>query len=158
MTRFAAIALALSLTAGGALAASREADYLEARDKAIAEVKALENSKASQSAIDAAMDKALADLTKRLKDIVGPVSVKGFPGAGRLNLLNEAYGSLDGSLDGVAYDDQGSGVVVTTRSLLTAWLEGKAKDEDKESRLPTDVEAAVRQENFYTLSFGGDLS
>jgi hypothetical protein len=158
MTRFAAIVLALSLTAGGALAASPEADYLEARDKAIAEVKALENSKASQSAIDAAMDKALADLTKRLKDIVGPVSIKGFPGAGRLNLLNEAYGSLDGSLDGVAYDDQGSGVVVTTRSLLTAWLEGKAKDEDKESRLPTDVEAAVRQENFYTLSFGGDAA
>src|ERR1700689_2968140 len=101
MTRFAAIALALSLTAGGALAASPEADYLEARDKAIAEVKALENSKASQSAIDAAMDKALADLTKRLKDIVGPVSVKGFPGAGTLNLdtLSEhqvGYGDLDG--------------------------------------------------------------
>ena len=95
------------LTAGGALAASPEADYLEARDKAIAEVKALENSKASQSAIDAAMDKALADLTKRLKDIVGPVSVKGFPGAGRLNSstkLTEDVGY--GNLDGVAYDDE----------------------------------------------------
>src|ERR1700689_1444031 len=94
MTRFAAIALALSLAAGGALAASPEADYLEARGKAIAEVKAPQNSKASRVAIDGGMDKALADLTKRLKDIVGPVSVKGFPGAGRLNLLNEAYGSL----------------------------------------------------------------
>ena len=139
---------------GGALAASPEADYLEARDKAIAEVKALENSKASQSAIDAAMDKALADLTKRLKDIVGPVS--GFPGAGRLNLdtLSEHQVGY-GNMDGVAYVDQDLEVVVTTRLLLTAWLEGKAKDEDKESRLPTDVEAAVRQENFYS---GGDVA
>ena len=147
---------------GGALAASPEAAYLAARDKYIAEIKALENSKASQSAIDAAMDKALADLTKRLKDIVGPVSVKGFPGAGRLNLdtLSEHQVGY-GNLDGVVYVDERPTstnppyVVVTTRSLLTAWLEGKAKDEDKESRLPTDVEAAVRQENFYS---GGDVA
>ena len=91
--------------AGGALAASPEADYLEARDKAIAEVKALENSKASQSAIDAAMDKALADLTKRLKDIVGPVS--GFPGPGRLNLDTLSENQVGyGNLDGVAYVDE----------------------------------------------------
>jgi hypothetical protein len=164
MTRFAAIALALSFTAtaGGALAASPEADYLEARDKAIAEVTALEDSKASESAIDAAMDKALADLTKRLKDIVGPVSVKGFHGPGRLNLdtLSEHQVGY-GNLDGVAYVDERPTsmnplwVVITTRSLLTAWLEGKAKDEDKESRLPTDVDAAVRQENFYS---GGDVA
>ncbi|MGC2787618.1 MAG: hypothetical protein WA397_28055, partial [Roseiarcus sp.] len=159
MTRFAAIVLALSLTAGGALAASPEADYLAARDKAIAEVKALENSKASQSAIDAAMDKALADLTKRLKDIVGPVSVKGFSGPGRLNLDTLSGNQVGyGNMDGVAYVDERPTsmnpprVVITTRSLLTAWLEGKAKDEDKESRLPTDVEAAVRQENFYSGS------
>jgi len=37
MARFAAILLALSLAAGGALAASPEAVYLAARDKAIAE-------------------------------------------------------------------------------------------------------------------------
>jgi hypothetical protein len=116
-----------------------------------------ENSKASQSAIDAAMDKALADLMKRLKDIVGPVS--GFPGAGRLNLETLSEHQVDyGSLDGIAYGDNGLDVVVTTRSLLTAWLEGKAKDEDKESRLPTDVEAAARQENFYTLSLGNDAA
>ena len=140
--------------AGGALAASPEVDYLEARDRAIAEVKALENSKASQSTIDAAMDKALADLTKRLKDIVGPVS--GFPGPGGLNLDTLSENQVGyGNLDGVAYGDKGLDVVVTTRSLLTAWLEGKAKEEDKESRLPTDVEAAVRQENFYS---GGDAA
>ncbi len=42
-SRFAAILLALSLAAGGALAASPEAAYLAARNKAIAEIKALED-------------------------------------------------------------------------------------------------------------------
>jgi len=42
MAKFAAILLGLSLAAGGALAASPEAAYLAARDKYIAEIKALE--------------------------------------------------------------------------------------------------------------------
>jgi hypothetical protein len=80
VTRFAAILLALSLAAGGALAASPEAAYLAVpRNTAIAEIKALEDSKASESAIQAAEDKAVADLEKRLSDIVGPVAVRGFP-------------------------------------------------------------------------------
>ena len=62
-----------------ALAASPEAAYLAARNKAIAEIKALEQLKVSESAIQAAKDKAVADLEKRLRDIVGPVAVKGFP-------------------------------------------------------------------------------
>jgi hypothetical protein len=39
MAKFAAILLALSLAAGGALAASPEAAYLAARDKYIAEIR-----------------------------------------------------------------------------------------------------------------------
>jgi hypothetical protein len=51
MTRFAGVLLALSLMASAALAASPEASYLAERDKHIAEIKVLENSKASENAI-----------------------------------------------------------------------------------------------------------
>jgi hypothetical protein len=60
-----------SVGRGGRLATSPEAGYLAARDKAIAEIKALEESKASESAIQAAEDKAAADLEKRLRAMVG---------------------------------------------------------------------------------------
>ena len=156
MTRFAAILLALSLAAGGALAASPEAAYLAARNKAIAEIKALEDSKASESAIQAAEDKAVADLEKRLRDIVGPVAVKGFPPAHELNLALSQHQEEFGDLDGLTSYSEGQDMVVTTRPLLMAWLEQAAKDEVKERRLPTDVDAAVRQDGFYTFSVGED--
>ena len=158
MTRFAAIWLAPSLAAGGALAASPEAAYLAARDKAIAEIKALEDSKAGESAIQAAEDKAAADLEKRLRDIVGPVVVKGFPTAGRLNLALSVHDEEFGDLDGLASYSDGQDMVVTPRPLLTAWLEQMAKDEDRDRHLPTAVEAAVRQDNFYTFSVGEDAA
>jgi hypothetical protein len=79
MARFAAILLALSLAGGGALAASPEAAYLAARDKAIAEIKDLEDSKASESAINAAQANALADLKKQLKTSSGRFRSRAFP-------------------------------------------------------------------------------
>jgi hypothetical protein len=159
MTRFAAILLALSLAAGGALAASPEAAYLAARDKAVAEVKALEAAKASESAINAAQDRALADLTKRLKEVVGPVSVKGFPPPDQLNIALSVYQQGYGSLDGLfSYGKADQALLVTTRALLTSWLEGKGKEEDNELRLPQDVVAAARQDNFYTFSISSDAA
>jgi hypothetical protein len=160
MARFAAILLALSLAGGGALAASPEAAYLAARDKAIAEIKALEDSKASESAINGAQDNALADLKKQLKDIVGPVSVKGFPAPDRLSFDSLSEHQLGyGTLDGLVSNGEGNEeLVITTRPLLTAWLEAKAKEEEKEFRLPGDVDAAVRQDNFYTFSVGQDAA
>jgi hypothetical protein len=157
MTRFAAILLALSLTAGVALAFP-EATYLAARDKAIAEIKALEDSKASESAIQAAEDKAVADLEKRLRDIVAPVAVKGFPPADKLNFALSEHEDEFGDLDGLASYSEGQVMVVTTRPLLMAWLEQMAKDEVKDRRLPTDVDAAVRQDGFYTFSVGEDAA
>jgi hypothetical protein len=133
MTRFAAILLALSLAAGGALAASPEAAYLAARDKAIAEVKALEAAKASESAINAAKDKAAADLEKRLKEIVGPLSVKGFAPPDQLDIALLEYQQGYGSLDGLfSYGKADQALLVTTRRLLTAWLEGKAYRQELE--------------------------
>ena len=82
--------LFLSLIAGGALAASPEAAYLAARDKAIAEIKKLEDAKASESATQALEDKATADLVKQLKDLIGPVTIQGFAPADQLNIALRA--------------------------------------------------------------------
>jgi hypothetical protein len=135
MTRFAAILLALSLAAGGALAASPEAAYLAARDKAIAEVKALEAAKASESAINAAQDRALADLTKRLKEVVGPVSVKGFPPPDQLNIALSVYQQGYGSLDGLfSYGKANQALLVTTRAL--AYGVARSEGEGGRQRVP----------------------
>ena len=158
MAKFAAVLLALSLAAGGALAGSPEAAYLAARDKYIAEIKALENSKASEGSIQAAEDKAAADLEKRLKDIVGPIAVKGFPPADKLNLALSEHEEEFGNLDGLTSYSEGQDMVVTTKPLLKAWVEAKAKEKDKDVRLPADVDAAIRQSNFYTFSVGQDAA
>ena len=158
MAKFAAILLALSLAVGGALAASPEAAYLAARDKYIAEIKALENSKASESSIQVAEDKAAADLEKRLKNIVGPLAVKGFPPADKLNLALSDHEEEFGNLDGLTSYSEGQDMVVTIKPLLRAWVEAKANEKDKDVLLPADVDAAIRQANFYTFSVGQDAA
>src|SRR5579862_647752 len=156
--RLARYLLVLSLTGTAALAASPEATYLAARNKYIAEIARLEGSKASDSALQAA-ERATRDLAKRLRDIIGPVSVKGFPATGKLSLVtlfkdDEGFGMLDG----LAYGEGENQLVVTTRPLLKDWLDGKAKADDEESRLPADTEAAVRLEAFYTDAIASDAA
>src|SRR5271168_803450 len=140
MTRSAAILVFLSLMAGGALAASPEATYLAARDKAIAEIKALQDAKTSESAIQATEDKATADLVKQLKDIIGPVAIEGFASPDHLNIAlreEQGYGELDGL---ASYGKDNETFVVTTRSLAERWLETRSK-EDKTTRLLTNIDA-----------------
>jgi len=143
--------------AGGALAASPEAAYVAARDKAVAEIKALEDAKASESAIQAAEDKASADLVRQLKDIIGPVMIEGLASPDQLNIgllqNQEGYGQLDGL---ASYGKENLTFVVTTRSLAQAWLEENSKDEDKTRRQPTGLDAAARGEHFYNGSLYDD--
>jgi hypothetical protein len=158
MTRSAAILLLLPLMAGGALAASPEATYLAARDKAIAEIKALQDTKTSESAIQAAEDKATADLVKQLKDIIGPVAIEGFASADHLNIAlreEQGYGELDGL---ASYGKDNQTFVVTTRSLTQRWLEASATDNDKTKRQPTAIDAAARGEDFYNGSLYTDVT
>jgi hypothetical protein len=158
MTRSAAILLFLSLMAGGASAASPEATYLAARDKAIAEIKALQDAKTSESAIQAVEDKATADLQKQLKDLIGPVAIEGFASPDHLNIAlreEQGYGELDGL---ASYGKDNQTFVVTTRSLTQKWLEASAKDNDKTRRQPTAIDAAARGEDFYSGSLYTDVT
>jgi hypothetical protein len=89
---------------------------------------------------------------------VVPLVVKGFPPADKLNLALSEHEEEFGNLDGLTSYSEGQDIVVTTMPLLRAWVEAKAKEKDKDVRLPADVDAAIRQGNFYTFSVGQDAA
>jgi hypothetical protein len=149
--------LPLILCSAAAFGASPEDSYLDARDRYVAQIANLEKSKASQDAIDAQQMKALADLEKRLRAIIGPVSVKGFPAAGKISLEALSKHELGfGQLDGLMFstDDDQTRVLATTNTLLQKWLQVMAAD--KEWRLPAAAAAAVKLDTFYTAAIGSD--
>jgi hypothetical protein len=153
--------LFLCLFSGASPAASPEDAYLAARDKYIAQFRVMEKAKANSEKIDAAHTKALADLEERLRVLVGEVAVKGFSGAGKINLesLTESdvgYGMLDGMVYSPGSED-GPQLVVTTRYLLDKWLATAAK-KDKSSRVPADLRSALQLDQFYTFSIGSDAA
>ena len=132
-----------------ASAASPEDSYLAARDAYVAEFKRHEP---TGDAGTAAHDRALADLETKLRQIIGPVAIKGLPGDGKIyvNTLlegDEDFARLDGLY--VATPDDSMTVVVTTPRLYDIWLRTH-KDFWKESPLPRDLRAALKRDDFYT--------
>jgi hypothetical protein len=153
--------IALGLLAGGARAASPEDDYVAARDKDIARIQHLVAAKIDVKKVDAEQDKMLADLQKRLEAMVGPFAVAGYPAVGKSTL--ETLSSEDigfGQLDGIVHSvgDDGPQVIVTTRGLVDRWLRQRATEKDAADRLPADLEAAARADDFYTFSVSEDAA
>lgn len=160
--RLASTLLLLCLFAGTSHAASPEDAYLAARDKYVAQFKAMEKAKVNSDKIDAAHTKAIADLEEKLRGIVGEVSVKGFPSAGKINLesLTDAevgYGMLDGMTFSDGKEDSPQ-LVVTTRYLLDKWLAAAAKEKDKSNRISPELTSALQSDQFYTSSVGSDAT
>jgi hypothetical protein len=153
--------IALALSAGGAVAASPEDDYVAARDKDIVRVKHLEAVKTDDKKVQAEQDKMLADLQKRVEAMVGPFAVAGYPATGKFTLETLSSGDIGfGQLDGIVHSvaDDGPQVIVTTRGLVDRWLRERSAEKDKDSRLPADFEAAAREDNFYTFSVSEDAA
>jgi len=153
--------LALGAFLGGALAASPEDDYVATRNKDIARVKHLVDAKVDDKKVQAEQDKMLADLKRRLDAIVGPFAVAGYPADGKLTLetlSNEDVGF--GQLDGVVHSasDDGPQVIVTSRGLIGRWLRERSADKDKDARLPAELEAALRNDTFYTFAVSEDAA
>ena len=153
--------LFLCLFAGASRATSPEDTYLAARDKYIAQFKAMERAKANSEKIDAAHTKALADLEGKLRGLLGEVSVKGFSGGGKINLESLIDSEVGyGMLDGMVYSDGGDDgpqLVVTTRYLLDKWLATAGK-RDRPNRIPADLGSALALDQFYTFSVGSDAA
>ncbi|RTL96987.1 MAG: hypothetical protein EKK31_27650 [Hyphomicrobiales bacterium] len=155
------LTLLIALAGGAAVAASPEDDYIAARDKAIADITAQESANTPIETIDAQNEKALADLQQRLTAILGPLSVKDFPTTGTSNIqsLNASdigYGMLDGLR--YAQNDEGPSIVASTRGLTERWLKSKSAETEADFKLPTDIGAALKLDNFYTQAIGSDAA
>ena len=153
--------IALTLFAGGALAASPEDDYVAARDRDVARVKRLVAAKTDDKKVQAEEDKMIADLQTRLDAIVGPFAAAGYPAAGKITLETLAESDMGfGQLDGMVHSagDDGPQVIVTTRGLVDRWLRARSTEKDAELRLPTGLDAALRDDSFYTLSIAEDAA
>ncbi|MBZ9742078.1 MULTISPECIES: hypothetical protein [unclassified Mesorhizobium] len=152
--------LAFALASGAACAASPEDEYIAARDKAISAIAAMESANAPVETLDAANEKARADLEQRLSALLGPFTVKGFPAAGTINI--ESLSSSDvgfGMLDGLRHGtEDGPSIVASTRGLVERWLQSRAAETDADLKLPTSFDAALKLDAFYTQAIGSDAA
>ncbi len=140
-----------------------EQGYLAARDAYI------EAFRRSDAGADYATkhERALADLERQLRRIIGPTALTGFPAEGKIHLdtlapTDEGFGLLDGlvyaiPLDQTGVDDKVS-VVVTTRPLFDAWLKARKTKKAALERLPQDLAAALRSDEFYRQALSTDAA
>jgi len=157
MRILAAVLILLAVAQADAQAASAEQDYLAARDAYLAQFKG--SAPGGDDPVTPAHDRALGDLAARLRAIIGPTQIAGFPAQGKINLESLAEGDLGfGLLDGLVFaaPDDKTQVVVTTRELLDAWLAGHRRWWDDKNDMPQGLEAALKSEAFYTQALSTD--
>jgi hypothetical protein len=120
------------------MAESLEEIYFETRNKYIQQFEKSENYVLE--------DSVLADLDEKLKVIIGPVNIEGFPKQGRINLetLHKDFGF--GYVDGLWFDSDPEYLFVTTNSVLKRFL-------DEKPNLPKDLTSLSKTENFYRYAF-----
>jgi hypothetical protein len=157
MRILATMLILLAAAGADALAASPVQDYLAARAAYLKTFKG--TAPGGDDPATAAHDRALGDLEARLRSIVGPTRIEGFPAEGKINLDSLAEGDASfGLLDGLVYaaPDDKTRVVVTTRELLDAWLAGHAHWWNDKNDMPPGVEPALKSEAFYTQALYTD--
>ncbi|RVD56053.1 hypothetical protein EN828_23260 [Mesorhizobium sp. M2D.F.Ca.ET.185.01.1.1] len=155
------LTLLLTLAGSAAYAASPEDDYIAARDKAIADITAQQSANTAIETIDAQNEKALADLQQRLTALLGPLSVKGFPATGTMNVQSLNASDIGyGMLDGLRYtqSDDGPSIVASTRGLTERWLKSKSSETEADFKLPADIGSALKLDSFYTQAIGSDAA
>jgi hypothetical protein len=120
------------------MAESLEEIYFETRNKYIQQFEKSENYSLE--------DSVLADLDEKLKVIIGPVNIEGFPKPGRINLetLHKDFGF--GHADGLRFDSDSEYLFVTTNSILKRFLNEKPN-------LPKDLTSLSKTEDFYRYAF-----
>lgn len=158
-TLFATI-VCLSL-GGAAYAAAPEDAYLAARDAAIAKIKKLDAKKGAEKAAQAENDKALADLEKRLRAIVGDLAVKPYPATGKIaqsSLSENDVGS--GGLDALRFakSDDGPQVYVSTEGFLAKFVKKPEEWWKQARKRPLSIEDALQTDEFYTYAIGVDAA
>jgi hypothetical protein len=153
----ATMLILLAAARADAQAASPVQDYLATRDAYLTQFKG--SAPGGDDAATAAHDRALGDLAARLRSIVGPTRIEGFPAEGKINLDSLAEGDISfGLLDGLVYaaPDARTRIVVTTRELLDTWLAGHRHWWNDKNDMPPSLEPALKSEAFYTQALYTD--
>jgi hypothetical protein len=149
-----------------AQAASPLETYLAARDGHIAKFSAIEESGKFSDRAQRDLKRALGDLEKQLRAIIGPVAVKGFAPAGKINFDTLVRSDVGfGGLDALVYTSQGgpkdkkSHAYVTTVALLDQWLKERRDSwVTAGSGVPRDAGEALAMSTFYTLAISADAA
>lgn len=145
---------------------SIEERYFHTRDQYIVQFAKMTVSNQQNAEIGANLRKALIDLEKQLKAIIGPIHVIGFPKQGRINLetLMEELGF--GMVDGLKYTNQSEAALtgtksdtlfITTKALLNNYLQNNPQ-------YPKDLNQLAESGkfgssiNFYSEVFDADVS
>ncbi|WP_207456769.1 hypothetical protein [Azospirillum sp. SYSU D00513] len=153
--------LAAFLGAAGAQAATPLEGYLAARDRHVEAINQGAEANGLES-VAAQEERALAELEGRLRAMIGPLRLDGFPAEGRINLETLLKELGYGRLDGLFHDSArtGAAVVATTEELLKAWLKEHQDWWPDAANPPQDIPAALRSEAFYSqaISTGAQIA
>lgn len=151
----ARLLVCVALATGTAGAQTVEDRYLAARDAAIERFTPERVPNVGQREMDDEA-RARAELDRLIRAVLGSQTPDGFD-AGQFNVTTLFSGDIDfGRLDGLSFEADGGDtrMVISTRSLLTKWLQ--AKWQDPKERVPPD--AAMKSEMFYLRALGSDAA
>jgi hypothetical protein len=150
------VALCLAMSAAGAQPQTAEERYLAARDAAIERFSPERVPNVGPGELEAE-GKARGELDNLIRGVLGPIAPPPGFDVPAFNVTTLFSGDIDfGKLDGLVFEADGGDtrLVVTTRSLLTKWLQ--AKWQDPKDRLAP--EAAMKSETFYLRALGSDAA
>jgi hypothetical protein len=151
-------AAALAFAPAASQAASPEENYVAARNTHIRALAESRRRGVSDKELAAQHGRALADLDRQVRRLVGRTDLKGMAGQGRINLEGLMQGDQDfGMLDGLVYrsKDDKTRVVVTTQNLLKNWLRENRDARHQGETMPHGMAPALRWAPFYTRALGG---
>jgi hypothetical protein len=154
-----AVAIALMLLGTSAFAATSDESFIAERDAFIAKLNPPGDPVAPTDAASKDMERARAELAKRLRGMIGPLNVKGFSGEGEYSVGSLFRGDMEfGVLDGLVFTKgKDTRLVVTTTGIAEPWTrspDGFVENNDAPKDLPT----ALKLDEFYTRATIGDAA
>jgi hypothetical protein len=155
-TKFLLIALLAVIPVTG-LAASLEQDYIASRDRYIATFKRLDKPGKTDDRLFAREQRAMADLEKQLRQIIGPLAFDGVAAEGKINLGALTPGNMGFEvLDGLVFSSNDRRILVSTDGLLNSWLRAHRSELPRAASGPQGLAAIVKSEDFYNLALDTD--
>lgn len=148
--------IAALLCASSGIAAAQntgEAEYLRVLRRAVSSFDTISTVYTTDQR--RSLDSTLADLEMRLRSIIGPVHVAGFPQPPRINKDGLCTREVDcGMLDGLVLrtGDWSRTLVVTTPALMSAWLDDQRWNVGKRDR----IESALQSADVMSEALGGN--